>query len=59
MNWNTQRSQGPYWHLVILQAAATLALWQGNEAAACDLDPIDAVGNAEDCTNDSSERTHD
>lgn len=59
MNRSPQRSQAPYWRLVILQAAATLALWQGNEAADRELDPIDALGSAEDCTNDSSERTHD
>lgn len=52
-----QRSQAPDWRLVMLQMAATLALWQGNEAVDCELDPIDA--DADSATYESSRRTHD
>lgn len=53
-----QRSQAPDWRLVVLQMAATLALWQGNEAADCALDPIDAAADDGEAY-ESSGRTHD
>lgn len=53
-----QPPQAPDWRLVMLQVAATLALWQGNDAADCELDPIDADA-ADRGTHESSGRTHD